>query len=218
MKIFITFLLFFTSVFSKNLPLVHWNTVSFPPAFIIEGAYADKGYFDTMRNTIINNSTNLRHIVEVGNVKLAMVNLERLDNACTSGLLKNGKREEFMFFSKPALYTLPNEFTIRKSDEEKFKPYLTSKQEIDLEKLLQDDKFRFGYVDKRAYHKNIDNLIEKYKSNKTSMARTAQDLTKGLLLMLSLDRLDYIIEYPTMVQHIIKVNNFEHIITWIRND
>ena len=209
MKFFTILLILSTFIFSKNLPLVHWNTVSFPPAFIIKGTYENKGYFDAMRNTIINNSTDLKHIVEVGNVKLAMVNLQRLDNACTSGLLKNEKREKFIYFSKPALYTLPNEFTIRKSDEEKFKPYLTSKQEIDLEKLLKDDKFRFGYVDKRAYHKHIDKLLEEYKLNKTSMARTAQDLTRGLLMMLSLNRVDYIIEYPTMVEYIKKSENIK---------
>ena len=209
MRFFAILLTLTTFIFSKNIPLVHWNTVSFPPAFIIEGAYENQGYYDTMRNTIINNTTELKHLVEIGNVKLAMINIKRLDNACASGLLKNEERKEFIYFSKPALYTLPNELIIKKSNEEKFKPYLTSKREIDLEKILKDDKFRFGYVDKRVYHKNIDTLLEKYKLNKTSMARKAKDITKGLLKMLALNRIDYIIEYPTMVEYIKKSENIK---------
>ncbi len=194
-------LLLISSGFSKDVNYIHWNTVSFPPSLIPAGVLKNQGYSDIVRNTIIVELNSFRSNVETGNSKLAITNLKRLQNGCFSGLNMNKKRKKFVKFSDPVIYSFPNELTIKKNNAIKFKKYLTNKNEIDFLQLLKDDKLNFGYVDSRAYNSYIDEIINKFKSNKYIFERKGSDLTKGLLQMLAFDRLDYIIEYPTMVKY-----------------
>jgi len=186
---------------AKEYDVIHWNTVSFSPSLIPQGELKNQGYSDVARNIIIQNMKNYKHNVEVGTVTLAITNLKRLEFSCFSGLNMNEERKEFVYFSEPFILSLPNELTIKKSNQSKFEKYLNPKGEIDLLQILQEDKLRFGYVDSRAYNSYVDELIKKYKSNKNSFARKGADLTKGLIYMLMLDRIDYTIEYPAMVKY-----------------
>ena len=201
LKIFLLLSIALLFCFSKEHTTVHWNTVSFPPSLITKGELKNQGYSDIVRNIIIKNMSSYQHNVEIGNTKLAVTNLRRLEFSCFSGLNRNEEREKFTYFSKPTILSLPNELIIKKSNQHKFRKYLTSDNKIDLFQILKDDILRFGYVDSRAYHNYIDDLIQKFKSNKNSFARKGADLTKGLVYMLSRDRLDYIIEYPTMIKY-----------------
>jgi len=187
--------------FSKDIISVHWNTVSFPPSLISSGASKNQGYSDVVRNIIMEKMGSYKHNVEIGTVKLAITNLKRLQNGCFSGLNMNEERKQFIYFSKPVIYSFPNELTIKKSNSNKFKKYLTKTNEIDLYKLLQDDTLVFGYVDSRAYNSYVDELLVKFQDNKRIFSRKAPDLTKGLLHMLDRERIDYILEYPTMVKY-----------------
>ena len=187
--------------FANEYNIIHWNTVSFPPSLIPEGKLKNQGYSDIVREILINNMSEYKHNVELGNSKLAITNLKRLEYACFSGLNFNEKRKEFIYFSQPVIFSLPNELIINKSNEKKFEKYLTANNEIDLLQLLKKDEFILGYVDSRAYNIYIDELIQKYKSNKKIFGRKGKDLTKGLLQMLALNRVDYILEYPSMVTY-----------------
>jgi len=200
-RIFLIFFLIFSFCFSEETKYIHWNTVSFPPALISKGELKNQGYFDIVRNEIIKDLNFYKHVVEFGNSKLALTNLKRLKNGCFSGLNMNKKRKKFIHFSQPIIYSLPNEITIKKSSFSKFKKYLTSNNEMDLLKLLRDDALMLGYVDSRAYNSYVDELLEDFKLNKKVFARKSTGLTKGLLQMLARSRVDYIIEYPTMVTY-----------------
>ncbi|WP_024954211.1 TIGR02285 family protein [Sulfurospirillum arcachonense] len=209
LKYFYLLSILFTFSFSKDISSIYWSSASFPPADITEGPLKERGYCDAIRTTIIKNLPELQHTLEIATVKVSLINLKRLDNACIAGMNMNKDRINFVEYSKPALYSLPNELTIRKQDKQKYEKYLTSNNEIDLEKLLKDNKFIFGYVEKRSYSNNTDKLIKKYQSNLTSMPRKGEDLTKGLLYMLAYKRVDFIIEYPTMVKYIKKKYNMQ---------
>lgn len=154
-----------------------------------------------IRLRIIKSLPELTHEVEVASVKQAMANTKRLRHSCTIGILQTDERQQFISFSKPVFYAFPHRLILRKSDREKFIPFLTSDGEIDLEKLLKKDQLQFGYVKNRIYG-SVNALIRNYAHNKTSFGRSAADLTKGLLQMLSLKRIDYILEYSSMVQYI----------------
>lgn len=199
----ILFLLFviLSSCFSKELTTVHWNTVSFAPSLIPFGESKNQGYSDVVRKKIIEQMDLYQHSVEAGTVKLAITNLRRLEDGCFSGLNMNDERKQFIYFSKPVIYSFPNELTIKKSNSHKFQKYLTKNNEIDLRKLLNEDSMIFGYVDSRAYNSYVDKLIDEFKDNKRIFSRKGADLTKGLLHMLDRERIDYILEYPTMVKY-----------------
>ena len=200
-KLFLLLCLVLSFCLSKEQKIIHWNSVSFPPSLISQGELKNQGYSDIARNIIMKNMPEYEHVLEVGNSKLALINLRRLEFACFSGLNINSERKEFVYFSKPIIYSLPNEVIIKKSNQHKFKKYITQNNKMDLSHLLKDDLIKFGYVDSRSYNEHIDNEIQRYKSNKNSFARKGADLTRGLIHMLHLNRLDYIIEYPTMIKY-----------------
>lgn len=176
-----------------------WNTVEFPPSLVTKGIFKDKGYSDKARILVSQNLSNYTHKLEYVNSARAIENLRTKDNVCFSGLNKNAKREEFVYFSEPFMKSLPNEIVIKKENLSLFKPYINNEGLIDFEKLIKDENYTFAYTFGRSYSNYIDTIIDKNRENKHIFYRPASDLTKGFLDMLRNNRVKYIIDYPIMV-------------------
>lgn len=198
MKFFFSIVLVTTSLFSQNIV---WNTVEFPPSLITKGELKDKGYSDQARILISKKVTNFTHEVKYVNSARAINNLKTKNNYCFSGLNKNDKREKFVYFSKPFMYSLPNEIVIKKENIGKFQQFIGKDGNLDFERLIKNNKLLLAYTKERSYSKYIDNIINKNEGNKNLLYRPASDLTKGFLMMLEANRADYIIEYPVMVSY-----------------
>ncbi len=198
MRNLFTIVLMSTSLFSQNIV---WNSVEFPPSLITKGELQDKGFSDQARTLISKKATNFSHEIQYVNSARAINNLKTKNNYCFSGLNKNEKREKFVYFSKPFMYSLPNEIVIKKDNLNKFKKFIDGNGTIDLEKLLGNKTLQLAYTKERSYSKYIDKIINKNKGNGNLVYRPASDLTKGFLKMLEANRADYIIEYPVMVSY-----------------
>jgi len=198
MRSLLSIILVSTSLFSQNIV---WNSVDFPPSLIIKGELKDKGYSDQSRILISKKVTNYTHNIQYVNSARAISNLKYKQNHCFAGLNKNEKREKFVHFSKPFMYSLPNEVVINKENIGKFRQFIDDNGNIDLEKLLKDSSLQLLYTKERAYSKYIDIIINKNEGNKNLVYRPASDMTIGFLKMLEANRADYIIEYPVMVSY-----------------
>jgi len=198
MRNFFSIVLVSTSLFAQN---VVWNSVEFPPSLITKGDLKDKGFSDKSRTLIIQNISQYKHDVKYVNSARAINNLKTKKNYCFVGLNKNEKREEFIYFSKPFMYSLPNEVVILQENLHKYNEFIDENGLINLDQLLQNQSFQLAYTKDRSYSKEIDKTINKYKKNKNIVYRPASDLTTGFLKMLEAKRADYIIEYPVMVSY-----------------
>jgi uncharacterized protein (TIGR02285 family) len=194
------FIILFTSLSLFSQTIV-WDSVEFPPSLITKGELKDQGYSDKARLLISKKLTQFTHKVQYVNSARAINNLKTKQNNCFAGLNKNEKREKFVSFSKPFMYSLPNELIIKKENLYKFKPFIDAQGLIDLEALIKNQNFKLAYTKDRSYSKYIDKVIAKYENNKNIIYRPASDLTKGFLKMLEANRADYIIEYPVMVSY-----------------
>lgn len=198
MRNILSILLVSTSLFSQNIV---WNSVDFPPSLIIKGELKDKGFSDQARTLISQKVTKFTHDIEYVNSARAINNLKTKVNYCFSGLNKNEKREKFVYFSEPFIYSLPNEIVIKKENIRKFYQFIDKDGNIDFERLLEDTTLQLAYTKERSYSKYIDKVITKNVDNSNLVYRPASDLTKGFLKMLEANRADYIIEYPVMVSY-----------------
>jgi len=196
MKNLLSIILLTTSVFSQTIV---WDSVDFPPSLIVKGELKNQGYSDKARTLMINNLKQFTHKVQYINSARAINNLKTKINHCFSGLNKNKKREEFVYFSKPFIYSLPNELVIKKEDISKYTEYIDFEGFVDLDRLVENKNFQIAYTKERSYSKYIDKILDKHKGNKNLIYRPGSDLTKGFLKMLESNRADYIIEYPIMV-------------------
>lgn len=174
-----------------------WDSVHFPPSLISEGDYKYQGYSDMARELFIINLKNYDHEVITGSLEKAMQDLEHGENFCFAGLSKNEFREKFILYSKPYLYSLPNELIIKTKDKKRFKSYIGMKSEVNLHKLLQNNGFTFGYLKHRSYSPYIDRLIELNYEKKHLLPKEDKERSVGLTKMLAQGQIDYIIEYPT---------------------
>ena len=198
MRSFFTLVLLCTSLFSQKIV---WDSVEFPPSLITKGDLKDKGYSDQARTLIMKNATNFEHKVQYVNSARVINNLKTKLNHCFAGLNKNEKREEFVHFSNPFMYSLPNEIVILKERLNSFKQFIDEDGLLNLDDLLKNKDFLLAYTKDRSYSKNIDKIINNYEGNYNLVYRPASDLTSGFLKMLEAKRADYIIEYPVMVSY-----------------
>lgn len=200
------FLLIFTTSLLYAQTIV-WNSVEFPPSLITQGELKDKGYSDNARVVVAKTLKQYNHELIYANSARIINNLKQKENNCFAGLNKNPDRENFILFSEPFMYSLPNELIIKKENLHKFQKFMNKDGVVDLELLLKDKTMKLLYTKERAYSKFIDKLLRKYENQENIIYRPASDLTKGFLKMLDLNRADYIIEYPVMVKYNSKSDN-----------
>lgn len=62
-------------------------------------------------------------------------------------------------------------------------------------------RFRLGYAAGRSYGEQLDKLFGNNQSQRYLWSRTGPDEAGGLLQMLSLGRIDFLLEYPNVVSH-----------------
>lgn len=192
--------IFITNIQAQNLTSnnkIIWDSVHFPPSLISEGDYKHQGYSDMARELFIVNLKNYDHEIITGSLEKAMQDLEHGGNFCFVGLSKNDAREKVIHYSKPYLYSLPNELIIRTKDLKRFKSYIGMKKEANLHRLLQNSGFMFGYIEHRSYSKYIDRLIELNYEKKHLIHKEDTERAVGLPKMLSQSSIDYMIEYPS---------------------
>ena len=67
--------------------------------------------------------------------------------------------------------------------------------------LAGTQRFRLGYAAGRSYGEQLDKLFGTNDSQRFLWPRTGPDQAGGLLQMLSLGRIDFLLEYPNVVSH-----------------
>ncbi|MBT3368388.1 MAG: TIGR02285 family protein [Nitrospina sp.] len=180
---------------------ITWLKTDFPPVSIPEGKDAGEGIMDKIIDLMISNLPDYHHQSRVANIKRIMTEFEQGQDACAGGFIITEERLKIGHFSKyPSTFLPPVQIVIRREDRKLFE----SSGIQSLEDLLMNKSLKLGLSSKMAYGKKIDSLVEKYKAKGNIFFRHGDDITKGLLLMLLKNRIDYTISYPWMVEYMLK--------------
>jgi uncharacterized protein (TIGR02285 family) len=183
---------------------IMWYRAYFPPVTIPSGPDAGLGFFDKVTDLLIQQLPEYDHSHKVANFKRIIVDIKRERNVCCPSLYKTKERDQFVSFSIPAFVVLPNMIITKKVQSKKLKSYIDENNKLKLSELLQKSDLTLGISNGRRYAGGIDEVIEEFKDSGRIYVRSGEDVFKGLLEMLLLDRVDCIIGYPIEAKYFLK--------------
>lgn len=179
-----------------------WYHAFFPPVTITEGPDQGKGFYDKITQHLIRELPQYDHTLQVANYQRMLQEIKDGSRVCCASLYKTAEREKFTAFSVPVVVVLPNGVTIRKDQQDLFKPYITEAGEIELDRVLQDEKLLLGVAKGRKYSGGIDEILAEYANDNNMIKRSGKDVFKGLLGMLAAGRVNYLLGYPVEAQYL----------------
>jgi uncharacterized protein (TIGR02285 family) len=187
-------------IFSLDLnakEVINWVYSDFPPAFILKGEYKNHGYAQLTQTLIKKNLPEFTHAKIKANYGRSSLLISKHSNYCHSALLKTKERLKFIEYSNPAYLLLGNKLFVKDKSLFKVKPYIKNNT-VDLNALLNTDKFTLAIAKGSIYGDNIDKAIMNNKDKLSIYERTAEDHFIGLSKLLSLDnrQIDGFIGYP----------------------
>lgn len=188
-----------TSVSIAN-ETIKWLSFDFPPLRIVKGEMKQQGIGDLAVSFLQQRLPEYDHKNSVVNLKRLFYTMKKSRNVCTIGLIKNRERESYLYFSVPALIRPGLSIVIKKSRMRVF----GNPENISLKSWIKNRKLKLGIVGKRSYTVELDSILRGYREEKHIVIRDGLDLSRGFLRMLSMEHIDYLIEYPSQVLFISK--------------
>lgn len=179
------------------LDSVTWMEVEFPPGYIHEGPLKGQGYEDVITRIIMENLPEYRHDKMMGNLARMYHEFKQGRKVCNTALFKTPERLEFMVFSIPSTFTLPNGLITLKKRHARFK----NASRLQLADLLETD-IRLGVSRDRSYGKAIDAVLQKTGASDRVFVHSGKDVFESLLKMLLTDRIDCMLGLPEEVMFV----------------
>ncbi|AWL13104.1 hypothetical protein HMF8227_02652 [Saliniradius amylolyticus] len=170
-----------------------WAVNDAPPFHIYEGPYAGKGFCDLLIQDLRQRMPEYQH--EVRRVPQARITKLRQQGApvCFPCMIKKPDTDTTLYSDATNSYK-PHQIITNPENYQK----LADKygEPISLEALLQDAVFTFGYPLGRKYGERLQPLIEQHSlPREDHLALTAGEVTRSVLRLVQVGRLDYNIDY-----------------------
>ncbi len=182
---------------STALDEVAWMEVEFPPGYIHKGPLRGQGYEDVITRILMEHLTEYRHDKMMGNLARMYHEFRQGRRVCNVALFKTPERREFMYFSIPSTFTLPNGLiTLRER-----LPKFGDASEIRLAEVLETD-LRLGVSRDRSYGKALDEVLKAHEGSPGIFVHSGKDVFESLLRMLLSDRLDCMLGLPEEVIYV----------------
>ena len=177
-----------------------WYKPNWPPYYMPTGSQVGEGHIDKLLDILQKQFPNIQFESSYYPLTSLKEMRERRPNTCNVSHLRTKDREKVAYFT--AFYIQPPpQLVFRKSD---WKEKLYEAKVVSLAQTLTDTKMHGGFSEERSYGANLDPLIKaKAKSSQIEMIPGASDST-SVLNMISADKIDYSIEYPEVVEYLLK--------------
>lgn len=111
------------------------------------------------------------------------------DGPCSLGLYKGGKREDYLLFSKPVMWTQTVRLVVRRDARGKLKKYEDPNGQIDVPALTADANVWFGAIRDRSYSRVVDQVLITAQGHRTIESSTVFKMLGG-------NRFHYTFAYP----------------------
>jgi uncharacterized protein (TIGR02285 family) len=174
--------------------LITWLILDLPPLFQTKGPHKEKGLADQIQKMVADQLKGYRSVSRVANASRIAKELKGDACVCFAGEFYGNP--DFLT-SIPTIAMLPHKLIVRKSD---VSMYGDSKS-VSLDKLLQNKDLIFGTASDRLYGPELDAVLTKHKGAKNIYRRSSVDALEGLMGMMLKARVDYLIEYPVIVNY-----------------
>ena len=135
-----------------------------------------------------------QHIVKANNWARLWREIKSGEKICALGAFKTEEREAFALFSHAGVYELPPEIILLESTW----VAMGQPKAVSFKTLIQEGKYTGAIEKGRSYSDQIDEILQVYSD---SPAIGAYSTTTDYLGMLHLKRIDYFVEFPTIVAY-----------------
>ena len=212
LRIFLTFLLFFSLSPISNARTINWLAHDFAPYYILNGQYQHQGRDESIISLLekqLPNITFNRMLIPSGKVIQELSNNSH--NACALSLYKNDYRKKHIYFTDESSTTgLSPSIAMHKRLAKALN--IADSNEVSLLDLIQDKKLTLGVSMSRSYGQEIDTLINST-PNIDLVIRPTRDSLASHTYMLNLKRIDILLGYPSEHYYLAKSMHFEENLT-----
>lgn len=177
---------------------ITWMTADFPPVSIPEGPLKGQGYGDVIQKAIQDRMPEYTHESLLGNMNRLYHEYRQGQPVCSVSLYKTPERKDFIYFSIPSTFTLPNRLILRAEDAEG----IEETESISLATVLDEGEIRLGIAANRSYGRPLDTVLDRHRKTGKLHIYVGDDLFENLLRMLVAGRLDAILGLPEEVMFV----------------
>lgn len=182
----------------SSLKTIQWAINDAPPFHVIEGPYQGLGICDVLIDAIHRALPEVRKSVWVMPQPRISAALDDRISLCFPCMIFKGAHDQKAYFSLPSHIYLPHQLITTQAKAQEIKNFYSAP--LFFEKLLADQRFRFGYPAGRRYG-SLQPLLEKYPA---ALARPGSGGAIAIMQMIKANRLDYTLDYPVVA------NYFQH--------
>jgi len=183
---------------------LYWLEAVAPPFFIHEGPLAGQGYEDLITDILEEKLPQFEHVHLQATISRHYQQWKQGENACSLAMYKTPERDEFVYFSKASVFTLPPVLIIRKDRFDDF----GGKKVVHLADLLKEGKMLIGRSKNRSYGPGFDKSLNDYGNDKNIYAYEGPELTMNLFKMLLAGRLDALPGLPEEAMYLAETMGF----------
>jgi len=183
--VFMTLFVFCTPLFAEDE--IIWRVSDWPPAYILDGPYKEQGMGDAVISFLKDRMPEYRHSTLKMNSKRLRTEVKAGKNICSVSILPR----DYWTLSEADMIVLPHRIYVRRDKIGELDP----KKPISLNEILNENRLKAG-VSYGRYPKKLNAIVANYlnKKNVINLPNYA-----SLIKMLFSGRVDYIIEYPSVM-------------------
>lgn len=200
---------------------VVWIVNDFPPGTILSGEFKGQGITDVYESIVMKHLPEFEHERRVTNIRRAFHLIRNGENACSAGRALSEERAEIAWFSIPSAFVPSQRLITNEENHAEFDKIFnfghgeSSTNDavnkhfslVSLNTILeQHAHMKLGIVEGRAYGSKFDPILEKYGDSEHVFKRAGADLGTSILRMLQVNRINYTIEFPFVLQYEVKAS------------
>lgn len=176
---------------------IRWAINPSPPFHIVEGPLAGQGMCDVLIDELKHYMPEVNHSVELLPHSRIRMHSEQKENLCFPCMIKRNSSPVWVYSDVTVVH--PPLGII--GDRKRLAPYTDAQGRIALAKLAAMPDLRFGRPAARAYPPALQAVVEQYDAQPYFFKLSGQMATVRILEQIVLDRLDYTLEYPTILRY-----------------
>lgn len=186
---------------------VVWAVSDWPPAYIIQHdwvppALVGQGWADQLIGALEKQMPDLHHEQLIMNSERIEQEMQRGAHVCASTVILTPQRDKSRYYTD-ANFSEPRYLMVRKESVARLPLHGGA---VSLPELLRDKRLKGLLASGRSYGPQLDPIIRSHRDIGQIAERTTGDLGGTMMRMLLAGRMDYTIEYPSVLNYLSQVD------------
>lgn len=182
---------------------IQWRVFDWPPGYITEGPYKNQGTFDSIIRYLEGRMPEYHHSRINMTYKRLIAEIKKGTNVCCVAMTPR----DYAYMSVTDVIELPHRIFIRKDKLH----YIENMRSVSLDELLNNKRLKAG-VNSGRYSKTLNAIFDKHEGQENLFDVPNYIST---IKMLFTGRVDYMVEYSSIIKYYEKEMNQENIVTAI---